>query len=112
MNGQIKRDWCKALKSGEFEQTKEYLRDDFGYCCLGVLTRLFCRAKKVSFEKVNGENPGDNDVLNEKVMKWAGLTSNNPVVDGLELSTHNDGSYRVEGKSFKEIATLIHKSKL
>lgn len=109
MKKEIKADWCKALKSGEFDQATEVLQDDSGaYCCLGVLTRLYCRAKKVPFSKVAGDIPGDNDVLNEKVMKWAGLKENNPVVDGRELSEWNDKS----NMSFKEIAALIQKAKL
>lgn len=28
--------WVDALKSGNFKQTKDKLKDDCGYCCLGV----------------------------------------------------------------------------
>ncbi len=114
MKKQIKADWCQALKSGEFKQTKEQLWDQESnaYCCLGVLTRLYCRAKKVPFSQVNGDTVGDNDVLNKKVMDWAGLKENNPTVEGLELSAWNDGQYGVAARNFKEIAALIHKNKL
>lgn len=110
MKKEIKQQWCQALKSGKFEQVKEQLfdKESGGYCCLGVLTRLYCRAKKVSFDKVNGDVPGDNDVLNEKVMNWAGLKTNDPNAGNNTLSELNDRL----GKNFKEIAAVIQKSKL
>lgn len=37
MNKRIKREWIKALRSGEYEQTRRRLCDDTGFCCLGVL---------------------------------------------------------------------------
>jgi hypothetical protein len=30
------KEWVKALRSGEYKQTKHRLRDKEGYCCLGV----------------------------------------------------------------------------
>lgn len=35
----IKR-WVKALRSGEYKQTQDTLRDSTGFCCLGVLCDL------------------------------------------------------------------------
>ena len=32
--------WIKALRSGEYTQTKHYLRNKGGFCCLGVLCDL------------------------------------------------------------------------
>lgn len=29
--------WTKALRSGEYKQTKEFLHHNDGFCCLGVL---------------------------------------------------------------------------
>ena len=40
MNEQIKKKWVKALRSGEYEQTKDALHLDGGYCCLGVLAAI------------------------------------------------------------------------
>lgn len=37
MNPWVKKKWIKALRSGEYEQTQEYLATEEGYCCLGVL---------------------------------------------------------------------------
>jgi hypothetical protein len=44
MNQEIKAEWVKALRSGEYEQTRGYLRHDDGYCCLGVLCDLAVKA--------------------------------------------------------------------
>lgn len=40
--------WCKALRSGEYKQTKETLQDENGFCCLGVACDLFIPKEKQS----------------------------------------------------------------
>lgn len=37
MNQEVKEKWVAALRSDKYEQTKGYLHEDVGYCCLGVL---------------------------------------------------------------------------
>lgn len=37
MNEDIKLKWVTALRSGRYQQTSGQLRDERGYCCLGVL---------------------------------------------------------------------------
>ena len=32
--------WCNALESGDYQQTTGTLRDESGYCCLGVLKKV------------------------------------------------------------------------
>ena len=36
MKPKLKKIWIKALRSGEYKQTKKKLCDKDGYCCLGV----------------------------------------------------------------------------
>ena len=36
--------WLDALESGEYEQTKEVLRRDEGFCCLGVACDIYHEA--------------------------------------------------------------------
>jgi len=36
----MKQEWITALRSGEYKQTTDTLRDDKGFCCLGVLCDL------------------------------------------------------------------------
>ena len=38
---QFLREWLEALRSGKYPQTKGHLRDDTGFCCLGVLCDLY-----------------------------------------------------------------------
>lgn len=37
---QVIKRWVKALRSGEYEQTQGELKDNYGFCCLGVLCDL------------------------------------------------------------------------
>lgn len=40
MTPEFQKKWCEALLSGEYPQTKRVLRDDEGYCCVGVALDL------------------------------------------------------------------------
>ena len=41
--------WVKALRSGEYKQTKLSLSDDVGYCCLGVVCKVFIPEEKLIY---------------------------------------------------------------
>lgn len=41
MNHEAKAIWIKALRSGKYSQSYRGLRDNNGYCCLGVLMDCF-----------------------------------------------------------------------
>jgi len=84
MKPKIKKMWVEALRSGEYDQTQEYLRDCYGYCCLGVLCDLH--------RKVTGQGHWDKDnryitetddrncALPQPVYEWAGFTRSLPRV--------------------------------
>ncbi len=106
MNQEIKKQWVAALRSGAYEQTDGYLHNPAteSFCCLGVLCDLY--ALEIEGGKwveigVEGE-----ELPAHKVVAWAGLGENDPMVtiDGLsaKLSNHNDGL-----TSFLEIADAI-----
>ncbi len=114
MNENAKK-WVKALKSGEFKQTKHRLcRIDkdgniLGHCCLGVACELyqeevgnleFKAIEKCESMIIDGHS-GD---LPCHVKKWLGLTECNGHFGEYmqSLSGHNDS-----GRSFSEIADLI-----
>jgi len=40
MDQEIKQEWVKALRSGDFKQGRGKLRNGDGYCCLGVLCQV------------------------------------------------------------------------
>lgn len=126
MNKEIKQRWINALRSGEYPKTEDCLRDNKGYCCLGVLTDIAIKdgviedwqPRSYSGEErpyavpdcnVGESVPFDQDaVLPTKVMEWAELTEANPFVriPGESYSVHisdpNDNGY-----SFQQIADLI-----
>lgn len=116
MNQDVKGLWTEALESGEYPQTKNRLKDDDGYCCLGVLCELAVQAGVICpfVETEYGwvlRTESDHEVeavLPLEVQIWAGLDNCNPHVVledagySVPISDPNDG-----GMSFEEIAKLI-----
>lgn len=121
MKPQIKKLWIEALRSGEYEQTQGCLRDETGFCCLGVLTDLYLKEHDEDWTAGDGIICSENrnpysaheevNYLPEDVRIWAGLLSQSPTVvtressqdSGIEaLANLNDS-----GKSFQEIAQII-----
>jgi hypothetical protein len=114
MNQAIKEKWIQALNSGEYPQTRGCLKDDNGYCCLGVLSDLYQKETNI----FHWENRTDKDgtkyyemgsetaVLPIEVVEWAGLDSNDPhfYIDGVfgYLSRLNDS-----GADFPDISNYI-----
>lgn len=104
MNPEIKEKWLKALRSGKYQQGKNYLYIDGCYCCLGVLCDL------VDPEGwVEGERPlhqhlkiylhDDFDTLpSTKMLEKVDLS----LYDAQKLSSFND-----DGKKFDYIADYI-----
>lgn len=105
MKADIKAQWVKDLRSGDFQQGRSVLRRDNGeggkdqFCCLGVLCEQAVKAgvipapelhgstyryldDELDFAmKITGESFGQECVLPRKVAEWAGLL-------------HEDGSAR------------------
>lgn len=119
--GPNQRQWVKALRSGEFQQAREYLhvieRDgqpNVGMCCLGVA----CILAAVPQVKEQGGFDGKTDerllVINygssaasapKEVVDWLGLRDSLGRLEGGEpgLATMNDE----HGKTFDEIADFV-----
>lgn len=129
MNQDIKQRWVSALESGLYPQTKHVLRDDNGFCCLGVLCDLYLKERKKGWLAITALPADSNDeiecytlpssgsqceVLPTKVAEWAGFTDDFSELDGaicpwiarngkqVTLSDLNDQDY-----SFEEIAQII-----
>lgn len=49
---ELEKKWVAALRSGEYQQTRQALYDGKGFCCLGVLCEIMERPKSL----VNGTN--------------------------------------------------------
>ncbi len=79
--------WLADLRSGEFKQTKQSLKDADGYCCLGVLAQRLGTLEEA--QKVNEET-----VVRGRHVLGDAVES--------ELIVMNDG-----GKSFAAIADFV-----
>ena len=122
MNKKIKARWIRALRSGKYVQGKSSLHrigNTSRFCCLGVLCEIAVKDGIVKFDDDYDDDykdmyryygtgiDRDSTLLPNKVMKWAGLKSNNGVFgdDANDtLSNEND-----RGASFSDIANLIQK---
>lgn len=126
MDPNVKADWLTALRSGDYKQTQGCLRDDTGYCCLGVLTDLWVKGSSVEWHpKPFGTafsiaTPGwgaESSVTPRGVMSWSDLT-NSTGSTLLGTHTHRDGVSQEEfyvtlsdlndnGFTFEQIADVI-----
>jgi len=110
MNPQIKQKWVSALRSGDYQQGRNYLRTDNGFCCLGVLCDLYGKENNVEWNLANnGHNYEFQDKeshLPSSVIEWAGVGDGNPPVNDGEstLVRLNDS-----GSTFEQIADVIEK---
>jgi hypothetical protein len=87
MDKDIKEKWVKALRSGEYKQTRHVLRDDDGHCGLGVL----CAVQGIADRQIRG------------MQFWSDKPEHWPDEDQTkELADMND-----TGSSFAEIADYI-----
>lgn len=109
MNQKIKKLWTSALRSGKYKQGKGGLchggPQGTRYCCLGVLSDLAVK-NKVCSRRIAFRG---NAFLNQPIINWAGLRSENPSINNYGLVEYNDG-LNIEQKTFKEIADLIDKN--
>jgi hypothetical protein len=114
----IKALWVDALRSGDYTQGQNKLRDDDNqFCCLGVLCELAQKAGVIGEARndygmmwVYGEDDDQSwSTLPDAVSEWAGLALGEPTVPDpdvplrkVSLSYLNDN-----GKTFEEIAEYI-----
>lgn len=100
-----KQKWIDALRSGEYQQTRCTMKDDKGYCCLGVYMDavlnkpINCNTDNTTYDIFSGEKVTKLDV-DIGVYRMLDNSINPTVTDkGIGM---ND-----EGKSFLEIADMI-----
>ncbi len=113
MNDEVRAKWLTALRSGEYKQGKRVLRQNDKLCCLGVLCDLAVKEGIIPLPTIlSDEDDNEYDLyyydnepthLPYKVMRWAGISSNDPRVGGIELTRLND----LLGLPFTEIANRI-----
>jgi len=84
MKQEIKQRWIDALRSGEYPQTMGKLRDEGGYCCLGVLCELAVEDGIIAPPTQAAQGwwtyGSQVDLLPSGVMDWAGLYDPNPSI--------------------------------
>ena len=104
MNEAIKAKWLADLRSGKFPQTDSVLRNDEGYCCLGVLCDLYSRETGVEWEPRSSNQfsmHSATSVLPYEVEQWADLP-------------HEYGAYVAVSKRYDEgeETTVFHSPSL
>lgn len=98
MNAELKAKWIEALRSGRYEQGRERLRSDDGFCCLGVLCDVYDSSQWVTDPELGG-------YLYDKA--YAFLPTFLPAFAALGPTEATLAGLNDEGKSFVEIADYI-----
>lgn len=105
MINDLKIAWIAALRSGEYKQTRNALKNDEGHCCLGVLCEVLAPHPSI---KITADHIECTSAVGTAV--WGILTSNIVREIGLDygggqaaLITMND----THEKDFNEIADWI-----
>jgi len=115
MRKAVMEKWVRALRSGEYKQTTGKLRDEFGFCCLGVLCDLHATHGRTGswdqecyHSSTKGASECHYDLPTKAVVRWAGLKSREPQAPLLEdsLAQLNDD----HNWSFQELADLIEEN--
>jgi hypothetical protein len=92
MKADIKQKWVAALRSGQYEQTEGVLRNNYGFCCLGVLCDLYSQETGEEWWGMGygrfSMHSADN-LLPEQVRIWAHLP-------------HEHGQYVAVSKRYDE----------
>lgn len=106
---EIKAEWIKRLRSGQYKQGRKCLCCAGRHCCLGVLAEIAVEQGVCEKHTGNKNTPtqfdGRIDFVPASVAKWAGLRNSSGGYSGdfQSLANLND-KY---GKTFLEIADII-----
>lgn len=121
MKARVKQQWLRALRSGRYKQGQNRLRTNKdGFCCLGVLCDVYNKGLKrsqwrqtVDFKEWAFGKAMEESSLPPAVQRWAGLTSDDPVLNNPEVEGHSTCASQCNDNlkySFKRIAKLIEKN--
>ena len=104
MDAKLKADWVKALRSGEYRQTRGVLQHGDAFCCLGVLCVVAGLGIREGGDGVVGAPGGDNDAYQPIFDLLGGYKVSH------QCSQRNDGDGECRPPhSFPEIADYIEK---
>lgn len=98
--------FLNALRSGEYKQTKYCLKDDEGFCGLGVLTDLYIKQNDLTW---------DLEPINQKKFSFQGMShiAHKDVNEACEIDNTILGMIPYmndSGKSFEEIADYLEET--
>jgi hypothetical protein len=105
---QAQTDWINALRSGEYAQTRKALRDDKGYCCLGVL----CDLTGGEWTRILRRATYNNEIY-DAALESVGL-SDDEGISGVNIIVGGENSCLIDLNdnarlTFNEIADLLEK---
>ena len=104
---QVIKRWVKALRAGKYEQTTGDLKNDEGFCCLGVLCDLAAKDGGSTWTNDCGGGFSYKDksgILSDDMRKF---------VFGRKSALHNKLiDLNDNGSTFKEIADIIEQKLL
>lgn len=113
MKKSVKKKWVAALNSGKYKQTTGALKNDNGFCCLGVLCDVYRKEKKKKLWETTDDGTclmfSNGGTLPYKVQEWSGIKVRNPktsVKKGGNRQTLADLN-DIYKFNFKEIAKVI-----
>lgn len=104
--------WAAALESGDYAQSQNALRDQSGFCCLGVACDLYSKEVGGEWERLPEDSEYEYEFMDiseqmpARVMRWLGLNDSCG-------EYHTDGANKTlaelndTGSTFTEIAAII-----
>lgn len=110
-----RKEWVKALRSGEYKQAAESLRVDDSYCCLGVACDLFKDETdgrwnddgRFIFSNKQGQEDWISDQMPDCVSGLLGMSPEGLLVAKVKSCETLIGLNDDAGMSFPEIAQVI-----
>src|SRR5690606_7791757 len=123
MNNEVKQEWVKRLRSGQYKQGRNSLRQGDSYCCLGVLCDLYSPQLWEQGPEGTFCYAGASGVLPSIVSEAYGISHdpmvatrdlpeklvNNPNFDTLSIKYCSLSELNDHGYTFEEIAEVIEK---
>jgi len=100
--------WLKALRSGEFRQAQNQLRDDRKFCCLGVACEVFRRTTGLGRWRAGVfiiDDFRESSTLPGPVQIWLGIRKTNPLLEYPDTAASLNDS----GVPFSEIANSLER---
>lgn len=94
--------WVKALRSGDYSQTKECLHDSNGMCCLGVLCDIYAQGREgwAEWDLMDESEIMNADGEMEEYAQWSMFDNHETLpceVREWANMKHPDGSFETEG---------------